>query len=447
GSTQQVLAPVVYLAHTHANDLQPTGALIAADDVEIHATGSATNSGVIRGGTQTVVSATDILNRGGTIGSSGTNGTTVVSATSDVINASGQITGNRVAVLAGRDIVNTTLVDTVGVSAVSGNSKVNATLLGAQGTIASTGDMSVSAGRDLLVHGANLAAGGDAQITAGRDITVDAVQSTTAQSVTKNSQHHWEANSTTNETSAISAGGSLATQSGGDTTLRGAQVSSGKDLAVIAGGNLTATTVTNEARFDNVATDDRTRKEVDHTYDQQAVATTFAAGRNATLAAVNADAGGNARTDGKGNVTLTGSSVTSGTNAATPGSVTIAGNGNVTINEGREEHDSYTAVQSKRGSIVHGSTTDTMQASQANVGVASTVSGDSVLVQSGKDLTVQGSNVVGTNDVKLGAVGNVNITTSQDTQNTQSDYQKREYGFLSGLTVLNQLDGGLQGYT
>ncbi|MDB0530027.1 S-layer family protein, partial [Ralstonia solanacearum] len=26
GSTQQVLAPVVYLAHTHANDLQPTGA-------------------------------------------------------------------------------------------------------------------------------------------------------------------------------------------------------------------------------------------------------------------------------------------------------------------------------------------------------------------------------------------------------------------------------------
>jgi filamentous hemagglutinin len=447
GSTQQVLAPVVYLAHTHANGLQPTGALIAADDVEIHATGRAVNSGVIKGGKQTVVSATDILNRGGSIASSATNGTTVVSATSDVINASGQITGNRVAVLAGRDIVNTTLVDAGGVSAVSGNSKVNATLLGAQGTIASTGDMSISAGRDLLVHGANLAAGGDAQITAGRDITVDAVQSTTAQSVTKNSQHHWEANSTTNETSAISAGGSLATQSGGDTTLRGAQVSSGKDLAVIAGGNLTATTVTNEARFDNVATDGSSRKEVDHTYDQQAVGTTFAAGRSATLAAVNADAGGNARTDGKGNVTLTGSSVTSGTNAATPGSVTIAGNGNVTINEGREEHDSYQAVQSRRGSIVHGSTTDTMQASQANVGVASTVSGDSVLVQSGKDLTVQGSNVVGTNDVKLGAVGNVNITSSQDTQSTQSDYQKREYGFLSGLTVLNQLDGGLQGYT
>ncbi|MEX6584899.1 beta strand repeat-containing protein, partial [Ralstonia solanacearum] len=61
GSTQQVLAPVVYLAHTHANDLQPTGALIAADDVQIHAVGSATNSGVIKGGTQTVITATDII--------------------------------------------------------------------------------------------------------------------------------------------------------------------------------------------------------------------------------------------------------------------------------------------------------------------------------------------------------------------------------------------------
>lgn len=40
GSTQRVLAPVVYLGQAHANDLQPTGALIAADNVEIHATGS-----------------------------------------------------------------------------------------------------------------------------------------------------------------------------------------------------------------------------------------------------------------------------------------------------------------------------------------------------------------------------------------------------------------------
>ncbi|ANH33831.1 Large exoproteins involved in heme utilization or adhesion [Ralstonia solanacearum] len=446
GSTQQVLAPVVYLAHTHANDLQPTGALIAADDVQIHAVGSATNSGVIKGGTQTVITATDIVNRGGTIASDKAHGTTVVSATHDILNASGEISGNRVAAQAGHDIVNTTLVDTVGATAVAGNSRANVTLVGRQGSIASTGDLLVRAGNDLTVHGANITAGGNAQVTAGHDILVDAVQSTTSQSVTKNSQHHWEADSTTHQGSTISAGGSLAMQSGNDTTFKGATVSAGQDLSVIAGGNLTATTVTDTSKYNNVAADSKTRQEVDRTYDEAAVGTAFSAGRHATLAAVSAAAGGNARTDGKGNVTLTGSSVTAGTNTATPGAITIAGNGNVTLNEGREEHDSYQATSSKRGSVVNGSTTGTMQSTQANIGMASTVSGDSVVVRAGKDLTIQGSNVVGTNDVTLGAGGSVKIAASENTERSQNDYSKREYGFLSGLTVLNQLDGGLQGY-
>ncbi|CAE6905080.1 tRNA nuclease CdiA-2 [Paraburkholderia domus] len=424
GSTQQVLAPVVYLAQTHANDLQPTGALITADDVEIHATGSATNSGVIKGGTQTVIAATNILNRGGSIGSgpgSGTvDGTTVVSATNDVVNASGRITGNRVAVLAGHDIVNTTLVDTVGVSSTVGNSKVSQSLLGAQGTIASTGDLLVVAGNDVSVHGASIAAGGNAQIAAGRDITVDTVQSDTSQSVTKNADHRWEASSTINQTGAVTAGGSLAMQSGNDMTFRGATISAGGDMVVVAGGNLTATTVTNTATYNNVAADDKTRKQADRSYDEQAVGTNISAGGNATLAALSAD-------PGKGNVTLTGSSLAAGSGAAT-----IAATGNVTINEGREEHDSYSATESKRGSFVHGSTTDSMQNTQANIGVGSTVSGDTVTVSAGKDLNVKGSTIAGTNDVNLAAAGNVNITTSQDTQSTSSYYQKHESGLGTG---------------
>jgi len=443
GSTAHVLAPVVYMAQTHANDLQPTGALVAADDVEIHTTGSTTNSGVIKGGTKTVLTATDILNRGGTISSSATNGTTIVSASNDVVNASGMITGNRVAVIAGRDIVNTTLVDASGVSAASGDSKVNTSLLGQQGTIASAGDMIVSAGRDLSMHGANLSAGGDALVTAVRNINVDTVQSNTSQSMTKNANHHWEENSTINETSAISATGNLAIQSGNDATFKGSDVLAGKDLSVVAGGSLTATTVTDTKQYNNVATDGKARKEVDRTYDEHAVGTTFTSGGNATLAAVSTDAS-------KGNVTLTGSSLTAGvTNGKDngTGAASIAATGNVTVNEGREEHDSFVQTQAKRGSFVSGSTTDTMQDTHANIGVASTVSGDTVAIRSGGDLTVQGGNVVGTNDVRLAAAGNVNITTSQDTQTSESYYSKREYGFLSGLNPLNQLDGGLQGYT
>ncbi|WP_423392498.1 hemagglutinin repeat-containing protein [Burkholderia sp. LMG 21824] len=432
GSTTHVLAPVVYMAQTHANDLQPTGALIAADDVEIHTVGSATNSGVIKGGSKTVLTATDILNRGGTISSDSKNGTTVVSASNDVVNASGMITGNRVAVSAGRDIVNTTLVDTVGVSGASGASKVNQTLLGQQGTIAATGDLSAQAGRDLTLHGANLSAGGDALVTAGRDISVDTVQSTTNQSMYLNDQHHWEQSGTTNVTSGITAGGSLGMQSGNDTTLKGATVSAGKDLSVLAGGNLTATTVTDTAKLDNVAADSKTRKEVDHNYDEHAVGTEFTAGGNATLAAASANAT-------KGNVTLTGSSVTAGmTNGVEngAGAANIAATGNVTINEAREEHDAYQSVQVSRGSFVSSTKTDSMQNTRANVGVGSTVSGNTVNIQSGRDLTVQGSTVVGTNDVNLAAANNVNITTSKDTVSQDSYYHETHSGIgTSGLSV------------
>ncbi|WP_244321883.1 hemagglutinin repeat-containing protein [Burkholderia reimsis] len=441
GSTTHVLAPVVYMSQTHANDLQPTGGLISADDVEIHAAGSATVSGVIKGGSKTVLTASDILNRGGTISSDSKTGTTVVSATNDVVNASGLIAGNRVAVLAGRDIVNTTLVDAAGVNGTSGVSKVSQTLLGQQGTIAATSDLIIDAGRDLTIHGANLSAGTKAFVTVGRDVNVDTVQSITNQSMHLNDQRHWEESTTTNVVSSISAGGDLTMVSGNDATFKGASVSAGNDLQVSAGGNLTATTVTDEHQLNNVAVDGRARKEVDHTYDQTAIGTTFSAGHDAGLAAINT------RDATKGNVTLTGSTVTSGTNSMTPGGVTVNATGNVTMNEGREEHDNYRDVQTKRGSFVSGSTTDGMQNTQSNIGVGSTLSGDTVQVHAGKDLTIQGSNVVGTNDVKLDAMGNVRITTSQDTQDAQSYYEKRDYGFLSGLNPLNQLDGGLQGYT
>ncbi|RQS64344.1 filamentous hemagglutinin N-terminal domain-containing protein [Burkholderia sp. Bp8963] len=432
GSKTQVLAPVVYLAKTHANDLRPTGALIAADDVQIHAAGSTTNSGVIKGGTKTVVTATDILNRGGTIASSGTNGTTVVSASNDVVNASGQITGNRVAVLAGRDVVNTTLVDTVGVSGAAGASKVGQSLIGQQGTIAATGDLAVQAGRDLAVHGANLSAGGNAQITAGRDINVDTVQSKTDQSLYLNDQHHWEESTTTHVTSGVSAGGNLTMQSGNDASFKGAAVTAGKELAVVAGGNLTATAVTDTAKLDNMAADSKTRQEVDHVYDERAVGTQFTASGNATFTAASADAS-------KGNVTLTGSSLTAGvTNGVDngTGAAKIAATGNVTLNEAREEHDNYQAVHVNRGSFVSSTKTDSMQDTRANIGVGSTVSGSTVNIQSGRDLTVQGSTVVGTNDVNLAAAGNVNITTSKDTVAENSYYRETHSGLgTSGLSV------------
>ncbi|MET2501489.1 hemagglutinin repeat-containing protein, partial [Ralstonia pseudosolanacearum] len=411
--------------------------------------------------TQTVITATDIINRGGTIASDKAHGTTVVSATHDILNASGEISGNRVAAQAGHDIVNTTLVDAVGATAVAGNSRANVTLVGRQGSIASTGDLLVRAGNDLTVHGANITAGGNAQVTAGHDILVDAVQSTTSQSVTKNSQHHWEADSTTHQGSTISAGGSLAMQSGNDTTFKGAKVSAGQDLVVVAGGDLTATTVTDTSKYNNVAADDKARKESSRTYDETVVGTTFTAGRDATFAAVNANAGGQARTDGKGNVTFIGSSVTAGTaqQDSTPaaaaagnpehmtvgrvdptgtrsgastkaGGVTIVADRNVTLAEAREVHDSSRSVSSASGSLLSSKSASSSDAMHLDVGAGSSVSGNSVRVQAGNDLTVRNSAVVGSGDVSLNAVGgNVLITAGQNVRDESHSFEQKQSGF------------------
>jgi filamentous hemagglutinin len=55
-----------------------------------------------------------------------------------------------------------------------------------------------------------------------------------------------------------------------------------------------------------------------------------------------------------------------------------------------------------------------------------------VSIASGNDINVKGSTIVGTNDVNLAAVGNVTITTSQDTQTSQSSYSERSTGFGAG---------------
>ena len=45
--TQSVLVPRIYLARAHAADLQANGALIAADDLELHSAGTMHNSGIV----------------------------------------------------------------------------------------------------------------------------------------------------------------------------------------------------------------------------------------------------------------------------------------------------------------------------------------------------------------------------------------------------------------
>ncbi|WP_261797224.1 hemagglutinin repeat-containing protein, partial [Ralstonia sp. TCR112] len=118
--------------------------------------------------------------------------------------------------------------------------------------------------------------------------------------------------------------------------------------------------------------------------------------------------------------------------APSAGGITIVADRDVTIGEAREQHDAARFDFDASRGLLSSKSVRSEATSNANIGVSSTVSGDAVRVQAGNDLTVRGSNVVGTNDVTLAAARDVSITTSQNTSQSSSSTERKESGFLSG---------------
>ncbi|WP_211465745.1 hemagglutinin repeat-containing protein [Collimonas silvisoli] len=81
--------------------------------------------------------------------------------------------------------------------------------------------------------------------------------------------------------------------------------------------------------------------------------------------------------------------------------------------------------------------------SQTNVStstaVGSTLSGDSLIIQAGRDIGVTGSNIVATNDVDLHAKNNVTISSAQNTSDSRYRLEEKTSGMFSsggvGVTI------------
>lgn len=174
GKPEKVLVPVVYLTRLQADDLQPSGALIAANDVVVRATDSIHNSGTIRSNTRTAVLGNRITNEGGVISSQGH---TLVEAEEDLINRSARISGSSVQLSAGRDLQ----IGRVAPAAVQLGA-VSTTRIHEASDITATERLDVSAGRDLSVTASTLASEGRLVLDAGRNLSVQ--QQTASERVT-----------------------------------------------------------------------------------------------------------------------------------------------------------------------------------------------------------------------------------------------------------------------
>jgi filamentous hemagglutinin len=108
----------------------------------------------------------------------------------------------------------------------------------------------------------------------------------------------------------------------------------------------------------------------------------------------------------------------------------VAGNdlnltsGNATYHLTEDSHQSSGGLLSRKSVTTH----DEVQSQTA---IGSSFSGDSVSLQAGRDLTLSGSNVVGTNDVALSAGRDLTLTTAEEMRQENHQYKETKSG-LSG---------------
>ncbi|MBB3214944.1 adhesin HecA-like repeat protein, partial [Herbaspirillum sp. Sphag1AN] len=265
GSSQQVLVPVVYLSKLHADDVKPSGALIAADKIDLRLNGSLDNAGTLQADQQLVIQAgTDINNRLGTLSSKGD---TLLVAGRDINNQSGTIQAEQLALLAGRDIQLETLTNT---STSSSNSSIQIAL--DRISTINAGTVTAQAQRDLNVSAAVITSSGDTSLMAGRDLNLKAVTTQDELNVTYDSKNHLYQHQEQANGSVIHSGGNTNLVAGHDLNTAAAYVNAEQDLNVLAGGAITIGSATHSSTYDQevyVDTDNVISSSSKHIRDQQ----------------------------------------------------------------------------------------------------------------------------------------------------------------------------------
>jgi len=109
----------------------------------------------------------------------------------------------------------------------------------------------------------------------------------------------------------------------------------------------------------------------------------------------------------------------------------VQADNDVTINAGRSGYHLTEHSKQQSSGLLSGKSLETHDESLVNRATASRLGGDSVTIVSGRDLTVSGSQVIGTQDVALAAGNNLSVTTAEESSQEIHWRQEKKTG-LSG---------------
>src|SRR5450830_923707 len=402
GSTQDVLVPRVYLAHLDDSALQNTGALVSGSNVTIQ--------------------AANITNKGGMIdGRADGTGRTVLVASNDLANLGGSIRGDDIVISAGGSVRNETL--TVQQTYANGQTSGSFTSLSNAADITAGKNLTITAGVDINNVGAALTSGrsGDAgagalTLNAGRDINLSTVKTGSTYDINFNGYVGHD-KSTNNVGATVSAGGDLQIVAQRDVSMTAAQVAIGTDGSgsgsILAGRSVTIGAALNES--ESVRTRSQSRS--------------FAQFESQTIDVVASQIGAADGLSIKAGVLENADVKIAASNISAGKELSVAASGNIKVvsEDAFRSYSEYATSSSKSFLSSRSSTGLGRQAYSDAVG--SNLSGDSVVIQAGKDLNIIGSNIVSNADTTLSAVNNVTISAAAERFEEVHQYSEKKSGF------------------
>ncbi|WP_293545048.1 hemagglutinin repeat-containing protein [Pluralibacter sp.] len=362
-----------------------------------------------------------------------------------------------------------------------GDGSVNlyGTDIGQTASIAATGGMSLKAGDNINITGAQVRAGGDLALAAGGDVMVGANQINQGLSQT----NFWSAkdrsvSSTTHQGSNLAAGGNLTVQAGNDLNITASHVDAGKSAQLAAGNdiNLNAGETHQNSRYANseshasgadvstLTAGDNLTLTARRDISSQAAGIAaegnvgLQAGRDVNLLAEATASGDSSRSGKKTVINETvrqkGTEIASGgdtvviagrdvnTQAAqvqATGDIGIAAGRDVNLSTATESDYAYKEEKKTSGGFLSKKTTHTIQEDSATREAGTLLSGDNIQVQAGNNLLVKGSAVAADNTVALQAGNNVDILAATNTNTSWRFKEEHKSGLMSsggiGFTI------------
>ncbi|KDF47155.1 hemagglutinin repeat-containing protein [Enterobacter kobei] len=408
---QTVMIPKVYLSPKDVT--VHSGSVISGNNVQL-AGGNVINSGstIAAQNGLTIDSSNSLSNLNAGLLSAG--GGLNLSALGDINNIGSTISGKTVGLesITG-SVNNVTRAQQWNVDA--GNVRFSGTDVGGAASITATDGLTMRAGQNINVTGANVSAGGSLAMAAGNDINITANEIAMSEGRAGRNRATTETASVTHQGSTLSAGGDLTLQAGNDVNARAAAMAAEGDVGIQAGRDVNLLA---EASTERASSQAKKKTSIDESVRQQG--TEIASGGNTAIVA------------GR-DVTAQAAEVTA------QGDIGVAAGRDVNLTTATESDYRYREQTKTSSGFLSKKTTHTIEEDSAAREKGSLLSGDNVTVSAGNNLRVLGSAVAGDGDVALSAGNNVDIVAATNTDTSWRFKETKKSGLMGtggiGFTI------------